>query len=65
MARGQFTHKTDKSQITTTEILGVNIADINLRQLTDFTTENLENMKGDEICVANVENKIIDYENES
>ena len=64
MARGQFTHKTDKSQITTTEILGVNIADINLRQLTDFTTENLENLKGDYLCVANVHTTITAYENE-
>ncbi len=64
MVRGQFTHKTDKSQISTTDILGVNIADINIRQLTDFTMKNLENLKGDYLCVSNVHTTVTAYEDE-
>ncbi len=64
MAREQFTHKTDKSQIPTTAILGVNIADINIRQLTDFTVKSLENLKGDYLCVSNVHTTVTAYEDE-
>ncbi len=59
-----FTHKADKSQIPTTDILGVNIADINMTQLMAFTVENLEKLKGDYLCVSNVHTTVTAYEQE-
>ena len=50
----KFQHAVDKSAIPTVTILGVNIADINMPWLLQFTDDNLTDLGGDYICVANV-----------
>ena len=49
-----FQHAIDRSAIPTVNILGVEIADINMPWLLHFTDENIKLLGGDYICVANV-----------
>ena len=49
-----FCRKIDKSQIPTCNIMGVNIAAINMDWLLDFTDKNIKELSGDYMCVSNV-----------
>ena len=60
-----YIHKIDKSQIPTCNILGVEIAAINLEWLLEFTTHNIHNLSGDYRCVSNVHTTVIAYEDNS
>lgn len=44
----------DKTQIPTCNIMGVNIAAINMEWLLDFTDKNIKDLSGDYMCVSNV-----------
>lgn len=44
----------DKSAIPTCNILGVNIAAIDMEWRLNFLNENISNLSGDYICVSNV-----------
>lgn len=55
----------DKAQIPTCNILGVNIAAINMEWLVEYLDKNLLNIKGDYICVSNVHTTVTSYEDES
>ena len=44
----------DKAEIPICNIMGVNIAAINMKWLLDYLEKNLSNLKGDYICVSNV-----------
>ena len=57
-----FIHKVDKSQIPTCNILGVNIAAINMEWLIDFTERNIKDLSGDYMCVSNVHTTVTAYE---
>lgn len=59
-----YTHKIDKNKITTCNILGVNIAAINMEWLLDFTVKYVKDLSGDYMCVSNVHTTITSYENE-
>lgn len=48
----------------TCNILGVNIAVTNLNEVVNYIEENLENLKGNYICVSNVHTTVIAYEDE-
>lgn len=50
-----------KLQIPTCKILGVRIAAVNMPQLLAFTTENLEALRGEYICAANVHTTVTSY----
>ncbi|SDX65640.1 N-acetylglucosaminyldiphosphoundecaprenol N-acetyl-beta-D-mannosaminyltransferase [Paenibacillus sp. CF384] len=52
----------DKSKIPTCNILGVNVAAINMKWLLDYLNENIEKLAGDYICVSNVHTTVISYE---
>lgn len=45
-------------------ILGVNIAVTNLNETVNYIEENLENLRGDYICVSNVHTTVTAYEDE-
>ena len=60
----QFIHKIDKATIPTVNILGVNIAAINMDWLLHFTQDNIDKLKGDYICVANVHTTVMASEDE-
>ncbi len=52
----------DKSEIPTCNILGVNIAAINMEWLLDFTKQNIKKLSGDYLCVSNVHTTITAFE---
>lgn len=54
--KSEYQRKVDKSLIPTCNIMGVNIAAINMNWLLKYIDENLSDIKGDYICVSNVHN---------
>lgn len=46
---GKYIHKVDKSQIPTCNIMGVNIAAINMEWLLDFTDKHIKELSGEMI----------------
>lgn len=55
----------DKTKIPTCNIMGVNIAAINMEWLKQYLKENLQDLKGDYICVSNVHTTVTSYEDEN
>lgn len=49
-----YQHKVDKGKIPVCNIMGVNIAAINLEWLLQFTVDNINKLSGDYMCVTNV-----------
>lgn len=60
-----YIHKVDKSLIPVCNILGVNIAAIDMDWLLDFTNRYIKELSGDYMCVSNVHTTVTAYENES
>lgn len=58
-------HKADTSQIRKCNILGVNIAEVNMDSLLQFTADNIRNLSGDYLCVSNVHTTVTAFEDES
>lgn len=54
-----------KPQLKTCNILGVNINVTNMKETVKVITENLEDIKGDYICVSNVHTTVMSYEDET
>ena len=59
-----FIHKVDKSRIPACNILGVDIAAIDMQWLLNFLDENIRDLSGDYICVSNVHTTVTAYEDE-
>lgn len=53
--KSEYQRKVDKSLIPTCNIMGVNIAAINMNWLLKYIDENLSDIKGDYICVSNLQ----------
>lgn len=60
-----FLHKIDKSKIPVCNIMGVNIAAINMEWLLKFTEKNIKNLSGDYCCVANVHTTVTSFEDKN
>lgn len=60
----KYIHKVDKSQIPTCNIMGVNIAAINMAQTIEYITKNFQHLQGKYICVSNVHTTVTSYEDE-
>ncbi len=60
-----FNHVVDKKNIPTVNILGVNIAAINMDWLLAFTKDNVGKLSGDYICVANAHTTVLASEDET
>lgn len=58
-----YKRKINKSLIPTCDIMGVHIAAINMEWLVRYLENNLEDIKGDYICVSNVHTTVTAYEN--
>lgn len=58
----KFNRKVDKSQIPTCNIMGVNIAAINMEWLLGYLEKNIDLLHGDYICVSNVHTTVTSYE---
>lgn len=61
----EYKHKVDKSEIPTCNIMGVNLAAINMSQLIEYTSENIKALSGDYMCVSNVHTTVTAYEDSS
>lgn len=59
----KYVHKVDKSYIPICNILGVNIAAVNMEWLLDFTDKYIKDLYGDYCCVSNVHTTVMAYEN--
>lgn len=57
-----FEHTIDKASIPTVDILGVDIAAIDMKWLLEFTTAHIYELSGDYICVSNVHTTVTAYE---
>lgn len=58
----KYVRKVDKSQIPTCNIMGVNIAAINMDWLLKYLDKNIDLLHGDYICVSNVHTTVTSYE---
>ena len=58
----EYKRKINKSLIPTCNILGVNIAAINMEWLVNYLEKNIMEIKGDYICVSNVHTTVTSYE---
>lgn len=58
----KYVRKVDKSQIPICNIMGVNIAAINMEWLLEYLNKNIELLHGDYICVSNVHTTVTAYE---
>lgn len=58
-----YQRKVNKDIIPTCDIMGVNIAAINMPWLLDFTKENIKALSGDYMCVANVHTTVMAHDN--
>lgn len=61
----KFQHKVDKSRIPVCNIMGVDVAAIDMDWLIDFTREHIKELSGDYMCVSNVHTTVTAYEDES
>lgn len=58
----QSIHKIDKALIPVCNIMGVNIAAIDMKWLIDFTRKNIKKLDGDYCCVSNVHTTVMSWE---
>lgn len=59
-----YKRQVDKSMIPICEIMGVNIAAINMNWLLEFTEKYIKKLAGDYMCVANVHTTVTAFESE-
>lgn len=62
MLKMEYKRKVDKGLIPTCNIMGVNIAAINMEWLVEYLEKNISEIKGDYICVSNVHTTVTSYE---
>jgi N-acetylglucosaminyldiphosphoundecaprenol N-acetyl-beta-D-mannosaminyltransferase len=55
----------NKSNIPTCNIMGVNIAAIDMQWLVDFTQQNISDLSGEYMCVANVHTTVTAYDDKA
>lgn len=55
-------HKVEKNQIPICNIMGVNVAAINMDWLLDFTDRYIKDLSGDYICVSNVHTTVMAFD---
>ncbi len=58
----QFKHAVDRASIPTVNILGVEIAAIDMEWLLAFTKKHIKDLKGDYVCVSNVHTTVTAFE---
>lgn len=63
MSKLSYKRVVNKDMIPTCDIMGVNIAAINMEWMIEFTTRNIKRLSGDYICVSNVHTTVLSYEN--
>lgn len=61
-SKEEYVRKVVKNQIPTCNIMGVNIAAINMEWLLKYLNDNINLLHGDYICVSNVHTTVTSYE---
>lgn len=61
--KNEFNRQVNKDMIPVCNILGVDIAAINMEWLIDYTCKNIKDLSGDYMCVSNVHTTVMSYEN--
>ncbi len=61
----EYKHKVNKALIPTCNIMGVDIAAINMEWLLNFTHKNIKSLSGDYMCVSNVHTTVMSYEDKN
>lgn len=61
----EFNRQLDKREIPVCNIMGVNIAAINMEWLLEYLEKNLKELSGDYICVSNVHTTVTAYEDKN
>lgn len=59
---GKYNRKVDKSKIPVCNILGVNIAAIDMEWTLDYFKKHIKDLSGDYVCVSNVHTTVTSYE---
>lgn len=62
MREMEYKRKVDKKLIPTCNIMGVNIAAINMEWLLEYLDKNIDLLHGDYICVSNVHSTVTSFE---
>lgn len=62
MTNNSYVSKVNKNEIPTCNIMGVNVAAIDMDWLLDYLEKHLQEIKGDYICVSNVHTTVTAYE---
>ena len=60
----KYKRTVNKSAIPTCNILGVDIAAIDMQWLLNYLNENISDLSGDYICVSNVHTTVTAYEDQ-
>jgi N-acetylglucosaminyldiphosphoundecaprenol N-acetyl-beta-D-mannosaminyltransferase len=60
--RSDYIRKVDKSKIPTCNILGVELAAVDMEWTMEFLKKNINNLSGDYICVSNVHTTMMSYD---
>lgn len=60
-----FVSRVDKALIPTCNIMGVNLAAINMPWLIDFTKKYIKELSGDYLCVSNVHTTVMSYDDKA
>ena len=60
-----FVSRVDKTLIPTCNIMGVNLAAINMPWLIDFTKKYIKELSGDYLCVSNVHTTVMSYDDKA
>ena len=60
-----FVSKVDKTLIPICNIMGVNLAAINMPWLIDFTKKYIKELSGDYLCVSNVHTTVMSYDDKA
>ena len=63
MSGRKYIHKVNKDLIPVCNILGVNIAAIDMEWLLNFTNKHIKDLSGDYMCVSNVHTTVTAFEN--
>ncbi len=58
----EYRRKVNKNEIPTCELLGVQIAAVNMNWVLEYLRKNIQDIKGDYICVSNVHTTVTSYE---
>ena len=61
----KYVRKVDKRQIPTCNIMGVNIAAINMEWLLEYLDKNIDLLHGDYICVSELQESISSLERQA